>query len=105
RPAGPARYRWVWARSRAVVVELAIQPQGGDTTAVVEGEVWGVVLHIWLPGTGDHPRKQIHIVLLLRRIALKVDQDLLAHLWVLGSSLLLQHGHQLGVVDMAAVPP
>src|SRR5204863_8270994 len=82
---------------------LPIQPRLGDTTAVVEGEVVGVVLQIRLPGTGDHHREQIYIVLLLRSIALKVGQELLARLRILGAPLLLRHGRKLGIVDMAAV--
>src|SRR5262245_53331741 len=82
---------------------LSIQPHLGDAAAVVEGEVVGKVLQIRLPGTGDHHREQIHIVLLLRGIALKVGQDLFACLWILRASLLLHHGCELGVVDMSAV--
>src|SRR5262245_57977649 len=82
---------------------LSLQPHLGDATTVVEGEVVGKVLHIWLPGTGDHHREQIHIVLLLSGVALKVGEDFLARLRVLGAPLLLCHGRDFGFIDMAAV--
>src|SRR6266566_2978716 len=44
---------------------LPIQPQGSGTTAVVEGLVGGIVLHIRLPGAGHHGGVRVHIVLLL----------------------------------------
>src|SRR5262247_886511 len=56
--------------SYAPPVRLALQPQGGSTTAVIEGLIWGIVLHIRLPGAGHHGGVGVHIVLLLSHIAL-----------------------------------
>src|SRR5215831_17699457 len=82
---------------------LAVQPQRRHATTVIEGGVRRVVLHIWLPGTGVRNRDGEHIVLLLRNIALNVKEELLARLEILSPSLLLQHGQELRIVDMAAV--
>jgi hypothetical protein len=70
---------------------------------VVEGHVRGKVLHVRLPGTGEHVGVGVHIVLLLRRIALDVENELLARLQGLRAPLLLQHRRDLGVIDVAAV--
>src|SRR5262245_43635290 len=62
---------------------LLIQPQGSGTTAVVEGLVGGIVLHIRLPAAGERVGVRVYIVLLLRFIPLKLVYDLLAGLQVL----------------------
>src|SRR5215475_10711694 len=82
---------------------LAIQPQSGRPTTVVKSEIGGIVLYIRLPRTGDHDRIRVHIVLLFGGIALNVEDDFLAHLQVLGAPLLLEHGRDRGVVDMAQI--
>src|SRR6266581_2611253 len=74
---------------------LAVQPQRRHATTVIEGKVRRVILHIRLPGAGEHNGDGEHIVLLLCNIALNVKDELLARLQVLGPSLLLQHGHEL----------
>ena len=84
-------------------VRLAIQPQGGGTTAVVEGLVGGIVLHIRLPGAGHHGGVRVHIVLLLGHIALKLINELLARLQVPGAPLFLEQGRERRVVDIAPV--
>src|SRR5207249_10161180 len=66
---------------------LPLQPQRGHPTAVVEGLVGRIVLYIWLPGTSHHGRVRVYIVLLLRHIALKRIDELLAGLQVLGAPL------------------
>src|SRR5262245_23141292 len=68
---------------------LPIEPQGRRAIAVVETVVGGEVFHIRLPGTGDHVGASVHIVLLLRRTALDVEDDLLARLQVLRAPLFL----------------
>src|SRR5262249_32892096 len=82
---------------------LPLQPQRSSTTAVVEALVGGIVLHIRLPGGGNHTGVRIHVVLLLGFIALKRKNDLPACLQVLGAPLFLEHGRDLGVVDVASV--
>src|SRR5713101_3124538 len=82
---------------------LALQPQRGHTTAVVKGQVGGKVLHVRLPRAGEHDRDRVHIVLLLGGIALNVEDDFLPRLQVPGAPLFLEHGRELGVVDMAQV--
>src|SRR5215475_12642346 len=82
---------------------LAIQPQGGHTTAVVEALVGSIVLHIRLPGGGERVGVRVYIVLLLSLIALKLINDLSACLQVFGTPLCLEHGRDFGVVDMAPV--
>src|SRR5437867_2547180 len=84
-------------------VRLAIQPQGGSATAVIEGLVGGIVLHIRLPGAGHHGGGRVHIVLLLGLIPLKLSNDLLACLQGLGPPLFLEHGRDPGVIDIASV--
>src|SRR5262245_38703826 len=44
---------------------LPLQPQGSDPTAVVEGLVGGIVLHIGLPGGSERVGVRVHVVLLL----------------------------------------
>src|SRR5712692_7421105 len=83
---------------------IPIEQQGGSTTAVVEGHVRCIVLHVRLPGAGDHTRVRVYVVLLLRRIPLNVEDDFLACLQVLGTPLLLEHGCDRGVIDVADVP-
>src|SRR4029450_11690484 len=82
---------------------LAIEPQSSDPTTVVKGEIGSKVLHIGLPRAGDHDRVGIHIVLLLRGIALNVEDDVLARLQVLSGPLFFEHGRDLGIVDMTQV--
>src|SRR5262245_36071976 len=48
----------------APAADLAVQPRNGDPTAVVKGQVLGIVLQIRLPGAGDDLRGQVDIVLL-----------------------------------------
>ena len=79
---------------------LALQPQRRGAIAVVEAVVGGKVLHIRLPGGGDCGGVQVHIVLLLRHIALNVEDELLPCLQFLGAPLLLEHGRELGVIDV-----
>src|SRR5438105_3566700 len=88
---------------RLLEATLAIEPQSGSPTAVVKGEIGGKVFHIGLPRTGDHDRAQVHIILLLRSIALHVEDDFLARLQVLSAALLFEHGRDRGIVDMAQV--
>src|SRR5947209_3435715 len=76
---------------------LALQPQRGGATAVVEREVGGIVLHIWLPRARDHRGDQVHTVLLLRHQPLDVVNDALASLEVLCPALFLHHRRELGV--------
>src|SRR5215470_18535811 len=40
----------------APAMDLTIQPQRCSATAIVEGEVGGIVLHIRLPGASEHAR-------------------------------------------------
>src|SRR5262249_24623493 len=61
-------------------VRLVLQPQGGGTTAVVEGRIRRVVLHVGLPGTGDYAGVCVHIVLLRRHVSLHVKDELFARL-------------------------
>src|SRR5215831_12277997 len=82
---------------------LAVQPQRRHATAVIEGQVRRVVLHIRLPGTGIRNGDGEYIVLLLRNIALNVKDELLARLQLLGPALFLQHGQELRIIDMATV--
>src|SRR5262249_11271214 len=82
---------------------LPLQPERGGATAKVSREVRGKVVHIRLPGTRHDCGSQVYIVLLLRGVALNVENELLARLRVLHAPLLLHHRRQLGVVDMAAV--
>src|SRR5712692_511135 len=84
--------------------DLALQPQGGGATAVVEAEVGSIMLDVRLPGARHHDDIRIHIILLLRGIALNVEDHFLASLQVLRASLLLEHGRDRGVVDVASVP-
>jgi hypothetical protein len=86
--------------SYAPPVRLSIQPQGGSTTAVIEGLIRGIVLHIRLPGASHHGGDDVHIVLLLGYIALKLINELLARLQVLGASLFLEQGRERRVVDL-----
>ena len=86
-----------------LAANLAIQPQRGGATAIVEAEVGRIVLYVRSPGAGEHDGDGEYIVLLLRNIPLNVKDELLALLKILGPPLLLQHGQQLGIVDMAAV--
>src|SRR6266700_2263472 len=90
-------------RSYRYDMPLPLQPQGGSTTAVVESLIGGIVLHIRLPGAGEHGGVRVHIVLLLGLIALKLIDDLPAYLQVLGAPLFLEHGGHLGVVDIAPI--
>src|SRR5262245_55246429 len=83
---------------------LPIQPQRRSTTAVVEGHVRRIVLHVRLPGASDHTTVRVYVVLLLRGIALNVEDELLARLQILGTPLLLEHGRDRGVIDMAGIP-
>src|SRR2546425_4733295 len=83
-----------------LAVRLPLQPQGGSTTAVVESLIWGIVLHIWLPGAGHHGRVRVHIVLLLGLIALKLKYDFLACLQVSGPPLVT-----VQVVKTGITPP
>ena len=83
--------------------DLPSQPRHGEATAVVEGRVMGIVLHLRLPGAGYDERGQVAIVWLLHGIALNVKAELLTCLWLLQSPLLLPHRRHLRVVDMAAV--
>ncbi len=85
-------------------VRLPLQPQRRGAIAVVEAVVGGKVLHIRLPGGRDRGGVQVHIVLLLRDIALNVENELLARLQILRSSLFLKHGRKRGVMDVADVP-
>src|SRR6266581_2754306 len=82
---------------------LPIQPQRGGAPAVVEGGVGRIVLHIRLPGAGDHVGTRVHIVLLRCHIPLNIENDLLARFQVARAPLCLQHGRERGVIDMAAV--
>ena len=82
---------------------LAVQPQRGGGIAVVQEEIGGIVLHRRLTGAGEHPAVQIHIVLLCRRIALNVEDALLARRQVRRPPLLHDHRRERGVVDVAAV--
>src|SRR5919202_555755 len=61
---------------------LPVQPQRGGAIAVVEAVVGGKVLHVRLPGGGDRRGVQVHVVLLLRGIALDGVDELLARLQV-----------------------
>ena len=65
--------------------------------------VGGIVLDIRLPGAGDAYGVEVHIVLLLRNIPLNVKDELFARLAVLRAPLFLEHGRDLGVVDVTAV--
>src|SRR5205823_4832164 len=69
-------------------LRLALQPQRSGAIAVVEAVVGGRVLHIRLPGGRDRGGVQVHIVLLLRHIALNVEDELLPCLQFLGAPLL-----------------
>src|SRR6266567_816729 len=91
------------ASDQPSALPLPVQPQRGGATAVIEREVGGIMLHIGLPGARDHARSEVHIVLLFCSVALKLPDELLARLQVLGPPLLLEHGRELGVVDMAAI--
>src|SRR5262249_19028420 len=82
---------------------LPLQPQRGSATAVVKGEVGGIVLDIGLPAARDHDGIRVHIVLLLGFIPLKGTHDLLPRLQVSGPPLFLEHGRDRGVVDMPPV--
>src|SRR5437868_7203048 len=73
----------------APAVGLAVQPQRRSATTVVEVEIEGIVLHVWMPGAGDHDSVCIHVVLLLRRIALNVKDEFLARLQILRAPLFL----------------
>jgi hypothetical protein len=59
---------------------LPLQPQCGDATAIVKAMLGGKVLHVRLPGARDRDGVQVYIVLLLRDIALNVEDELLARL-------------------------
>src|SRR5206468_7845711 len=87
----------------AAPANLPVQPQRRSAIAIIKRKVRGVVLHIWLPGACDTHAIQVHIVLLLRRIALDVEDNLLTCLQVLRAHFLLEHCRELGVVDVAAV--
>src|SRR5262252_9619991 len=87
----------------SLAISLPLQPQRGDATVKVRGQVWGKVLHIWLPGGSDDRGSKVYIVLLRRRVALNSEDELLTCLRVLQPPLRLHHRRQLGIVDMAAV--
>src|SRR5262245_47459612 len=61
---------------------LSIQPQRGGAIAIVEAVVGSKVLDVRLPGGGDGVGVQVHVVLLVRDIALNVEDELLARLQV-----------------------
>src|SRR5919109_583164 len=82
---------------------LALQPQRRSASAVVEGGVGRIVLHIWLPGTSDRVGIGIDIVLLCCHIPLNIENKLPAYFQVAGTPLFLEHGRELGIIDMAAV--
>src|SRR5215831_967917 len=83
--------------------DLPIQPYRSDATAKVGAQVRGIVFHIRLPGGRDDLGGQVHIILLLRRVALNVEDELLSRLRVLQLPLFPHHGCELRVIDMAAV--
>src|SRR5262247_1753464 len=66
----------LYASSRAD--HLSIQPQGGGAITIVKAVVRSKVLHIRLPGGRDGVGVQVHIILLVRDIALNVEDELLA---------------------------
>src|SRR5262245_20599344 len=71
----------IWLSIHAVsdqpsALRLALQPQRGHPTAVVEGLVRSIVLHIRLPGAGHHGGGRVHVVLLLGHITLKLINEL-----------------------------
>jgi hypothetical protein len=70
-------------------VALAGQPQRHDTTAKIEGEVGGIVFHIGLLGTCKHSGIRVHIVLLLCRVPLNVEDHAPARFQLLGAPLFL----------------
>ena len=84
-------------------MNLAIQPQRCSATTVIEGHVGRIILHIGLPGAGDHARSCVHVVLLLCSVALKLKDEFLARLQIPGLPLLLEHCRDLGVANMAAI--
>src|SRR5262245_46813022 len=85
------------------VARLALQPQRRNTPTVVEGRVGRIVLHVRLPGASDHDGVRVHIVLLRCHMPLNVENELLTRFQVLRAPLLLEHGRERGVVDMATV--
>src|SRR5215510_9884369 len=95
-----------WSRPSAMSgpLPLRLEPERGGAVAVVEARVRGVVLHPWPPGPRKHAGVQVHVELLLGGVALDVEDELIARLEILGAHLLLQHGHHLGVGDVATVP-
>src|SRR5712691_7137139 len=94
--------RWAAGLS-SIPFDLPIQPQRGGAPTVVEGGVGRIVLHVGLPGAGDHVGAGVHIVLLRCYIPLNVENELLPRLQVSRTPLCLQHGRERGVIDMAAV--
>src|SRR5438552_17965715 len=86
----------------AAPANLPVQPQRRSAIAIIKRKVRGVVLHIWLPGACDTHAIKVHIVLLLRCIALDVEDNLLTCLQVLRAHFLLEHCRELGVIDVAA---
>src|SRR5207249_4321137 len=77
--------------------------QRGGATTIIVGGVGSKVLHIWIPRAGDADAVEVHIVLLFCNISLQVKDKLPARLPVLCAPLLLEHGRDLRVVDMATV--
>src|SRR6266700_7578543 len=79
-------------------VRLSLQPQGSGTAPVVEGDIGAIVFDIWCPGRRGHIDAYVHIVLLLRRIALDVEDDFPARLQVRRAPLCLEHGRERGII-------
>src|SRR6266700_3541989 len=85
-------------RKGGVPMRLSLQPQGSGTAPVVEGDIGAIVFDIWCPGRRGHIDAHVHVVLLLRRIALDVEDDFSARLQVLRAPLCLEHGRERGII-------
>src|SRR5204863_2705645 len=104
RSGGPARprSRW-WARTLATAppaprtttsrsssrLASPIEPQGRDPVAVVEARIRGVVLDVGPPRGRERGRVQVHVVLLLGRVPLDVEDQRSARVDVLRAHLFL----------------
>src|SRR5215470_9726645 len=97
-----------WAPLKLIAIVLLphdgpLVMEGDHTANGLKGKLATkpIVLHVGLPRTREHDGHQVHIVLLLRGIALNIEDELLARRQVRDTPLCLHQCRERGVVDVA----